>query len=183
MKLESKSHAGYFKMRKGLKCLIPKLIISPNSSPNLPKTSSKTNSKINGTGWLFKNSFPTLNGHKSSNGSNPSLSTIPLNKGNLPKPKLKASKQKLTQMNKFKSHLSKSYRTPSSQIESNWINKFKHLKTNSKGCPWSENLWKQKDTRPMKRKTLCKKKNKTLSTLNLPEMSLLPIGQTYFWLS
>jgi hypothetical protein len=119
MKLESKSHAGYFKMRKGLKCLIPKLIISPNSSPNLPKTSSKTNSKINGTGWLFKNSFPTLNGHKSSNGSNPSLSTIPLNKGNLPKPKLKASKQKLTQMNKFKSHLSKSYRTPSSQIESN----------------------------------------------------------------
>jgi hypothetical protein len=119
MKLESKSLAGYSKIRKGSKCWTQKLITSLNSFLNSPKISSKTNSKINGVGSLLKNSFPTLNGHKNLNGSNHNLSTIPLNKEDPPKPKHKTNKLKLAQMNKFQSHPLKSSQTQSLLIESN----------------------------------------------------------------
>jgi hypothetical protein len=94
IKFENKSPPEYFKIKKDLKCWIPKLITNQNSFLSFQKINSKINLKISGIGFLCKNHFSTSNGHKNFNGLNQNSSMSPLNKENILKSKLNKNKQK-----------------------------------------------------------------------------------------
>lgn len=119
MKLENKFLAESFKTKKGSKCWIQKLTISPNLFLSLQKMNLKTSSKISGIGFPSKNLSVTSNGLKNFNGSNQNPWMRLLNKENLLKSKHNKNKRKLAQMKKFKYHLLNCFLTPCWPIEFN----------------------------------------------------------------